>query len=744
MKSNYCFFVFLLTVGTAFAQGEELGPMMTNPYLDGTPKSSEATPGTFDSTFHYESDVVTLPFFDDFSKNKFQDYEADFSDPNVTPQTFYKYLEVGTNQELEPDSVFSTVQTFLREYNPGDGSITETPLPSATYDFSDLSSYPPIYETREFFPAFNLIDTLNDGKDPVKQMLTENIIPQDSATIFIVAIDDQTKLWLDTRVYHNYHFAKDPWTLGVATFDGLDESGYPYSFGSFQPDLADVLTSKPIDLTGSNPGDSIYLSFLVQNQGLGDAPENGLDSFYLEVYNPLTQSWEFAWSTQGGPVSDFKIGHIAIKNPDYFTGNFQFRFKNVGAINGGLDHFHLDYVNLRGPSNVGDTLFKDFALVYPVQSLLKTYQSVPWDHYKNSADNHMSDEVEVVIRNGSNVAENNSQPGSVRVDYAGTNEGTFPLPGSVMSNGQNNYGPRTTYYSYHDFSGGYQFDKTKTGTKQIFTVNAEASAQFADLHRGNDSSTYEQFFSNYYAYDDGTAEAAYGPTGEQARLAVRFEPYEADSLIGANIHFVPSVNDVSNSLFLLTVWEDNGGIPGNVLYEDDLFFPKQPVYESARDKFFRYYFTDTAKVAVSGSFFIGWRQFDAPRLNVGFDRNNDHSDQMYYSVDGGTSWVPTAFEGVAMIRPVFSTALDAELGIGEEAIGTIEEITVTAFPNPTSDRLKVKLSNDAPIEKVEVLNLSGQVLQTYFTQEISLANFSNGMYFLRVNESTKLTRIVKQ
>ena len=61
------------------------------------------------------------------------------------------------------------------------------------------------------------------------------------------------------------------------------------------------------------------------------------------------------------------------------------------------------------------------------------------------------------------------------------------------------------YYSYHDFSNGYRFDENKPGTKQIFDVNAAVSAQFTDEHIENEVSSYEQFFSNYYAYDDGTA-----------------------------------------------------------------------------------------------------------------------------------------------------------------------------------------------------------------------------------------------
>ena len=56
------------------------------------------------------------------------------------------------------------------------------------------------------------------------------------------------------------------------------------------------------------------------------------------------------------------------------------------------------------------------------------------------------------------------------------------------------------------------------------------------------------------------------PTGAQARLAIKYDAYESDSLVGMYIHFVPTVEDVSNKLFLLTVWDNNNGFPGNVLF----------------------------------------------------------------------------------------------------------------------------------------------------------------------------------
>ena len=141
---------------------------------------------------------------------------------------------------------------------------------------------------------------------------------QDSATQFFANINDQNAYWLDNYAYHNYRFAKNPWTLGVVTFDGLDENGYPYNFGSSSVGLADVLHSKPIDMSAVSNANEVYFSFLYQTEGLGDIPEE-TDSLVLEFYAPTVNQWFRAWSTTGAPVEDFKKVHIRIQDAKYLV-----------------------------------------------------------------------------------------------------------------------------------------------------------------------------------------------------------------------------------------------------------------------------------------------------------------------------------------------------------------------------------------------------------------------------------------
>ena len=80
---------------------------------------------------------------------------------------------------------------------------------------------------------------------------------------------------------------------------------------------------------------------------------------------------------------------------------------NYGDLSGSLDHFHLDYVKFRKNSGYQDTLFKDFAFVYPIKSILKKYYSVPWKHFVNVPNKPINDSILFTIRNGSNIDENN-------------------------------------------------------------------------------------------------------------------------------------------------------------------------------------------------------------------------------------------------------------------------------------------------------------------------------------------------
>jgi hypothetical protein len=727
----FIFHVFLSTF--LFSQGISIGESSQNLKL--TPIQIKKDLNSIDSSFIYFVDTLVLPFFDDFSSNKFQEYNPNYSAPGISSQLYYRLKDAATNAIISTNSSFTNQVTFRRTYNATTSTTNDVPFSDTLLKVGDLLNYPVVYNTLSLFPPFYIYDTVGipDVSDTI--WIANPAYFQDSARQFFLPISDSSKIWLDNYAYHNYRFGVNPRSLGVVTFDGLNEQGYPYQIGTSVTNYGDKLTSKPINLGSFSASDSVYFSFLYQPQGLGDVPENG-DSLLLEFYAPELSQWFHIWSVSGGATIPFKAVHVNVNDTKFFKPGFQFRFRNYGGLSGALDHFHIDYVHLRSLSAYNDTTFKDFAFSNPINTLLKTYTSVPWDHYKASVENKMTDSLLVNLYNGSTSAEN-YQNGQLTINQANLQQGLFVLPGFLLAEGQINYNPLSFLDSYHDLTTGYEYSKALPGISQEFDVVSTVSAQFPNLYQ-NDSTTFKQLFSNYYSYDDGSAEAAFGPTGTQARLAIRFDTYEPDSLIGVNLSFLPSVVDVSQKLFLLTVWDNDNGQPGNVLYEDDAFSPRQPIYVNGNNNYQTYYFADSVKVPVGTTFFVGWRQLDPDRLNLGLDRNIDNHTTIRYSVDGGNNWYTAPFSGSAMLRPIFSTLIDATLQTNE-----IEDKELTIYPNPTDGKLTIAFQ-DGLKAPLNVYNQLGELMISTDSHQVDLTPLNAGIYFISSpNYSTKVYKVIK-
>ena len=736
----FLFLIIFWPFYNSFSQNESISPLINNPHLTiSTNQKLEKKTATFDSTFIFIYDTLSLPFYDEFSSNKIQKYEQKFTDTDVYFEKKYKLIKSDNITPVGKNEKFTTNKTYRKTYSIDGLTHNDVLLPQTQINIGELKNYPVQYTNTNVYPAYNIIDSLsvtNDKSDTIPLIISEIDIYQDSATQFFKPIHDINSLWIENKVYHNYRFGYLPWSIGVMTFDGLDENGKAYELGSNTADYADYLTTKPIDLSSKTIADSVYLSFLYQSGGYGEMPDS-TDSLILEFYNKSIDKWEWIWSSKGNSnYNEFKIGHILIDDLKYFKKGFKFRFKNYGQKSGGFDHFNLDYVHLRSLSGYRDTLFKDFAWIYPVNSLLKDYTSVPWDHMKNNNLNRITSKNEISIRNGSNISENNSLPGKIEIYYNNSLESSFQILGNKLSNGSLNYAPRTNYTSIHDFSNSINFNIFKAGYKQNFRVKGSIEAQFPNFSQNDTISSY-QCFENYYSYDDSSAEAAYGIIGKQSNLAVQFSPYESDSIIGIQTCFVESANDVSKKLFLLSIWNDNNGIPGDIIYEDDLYSPRTPIYNSGKNSFYTYYFKDNKKIKIDGKFYIGWRQFDSDRLNIGFDKNIINNDKNFYSLDKGATWINSEVKGTIMIRPVFSTSMDIELGLIENKN---ESQNITLFPNPTNDIVNIY----GDFDLIEINTIEGKLIQTSTENKINLIDFNPGIYLFKIiGKNNKTFKIIK-
>lgn len=536
----------------------------------------------------------------------------------------------------------------------------------------------------------------------------------------------------------NRTWALSPPNAGVCTFDGLNALGVPYdsiaSPNSTGP--CDALTSLPIDLSVYAPGDSVYLSFWYEPEGRGYAP-NPLDSFILEFnipsWNPnqSVTNWKQIWYSEGyNPSSSDTVFHlimIRLDSASYFVKGFKFRFRNYASQCGSNDHWHLDDVFMKPGRNMNDTVFKEARFVYQMPSFLKKYRSMPYDHYKPSL--HMANDVNVEIRNNDTVARNIAYTydvydagGALLFHYNGGSDLLPPYSQSGYSQHQPHGNP-DVYPA--QFITGFPQNALDTSTYIIRHTLTDGSRA--------DSLDYVQRFYDYYAYDDGTAETGYGLYGSNSMLAYKFtnESSAPDTLTAVQMYFLPvmDIDDLRYREFSLVVWADAGNQPGGIVYKQR----NQHIgykFETP-DRFITYTIDSGTVVLQSGqTYYIGWEQQAVDRLYIGFDFNDDNSDNIYYNTSG--TWYTSIFDGSLMMRPVFGNLSDLS-GVNEtEASGE----ALAVYPNPANGSVTLSVKGNTGKMQVAVFDLSGRELLTdNFTGETSILDISalpSGTYLIRL------------
>lgn len=756
---RFIFFVvlFSLTSLKLVAQGEILSPLETN--LAGTSGNNIKRNKSIDSIIIYSVDTLKLPIFDDFSTNRFQKYDSSFSG-NIQNTLYYSLKNKLTDKPLYTFAKYTFNKSYTSTYDTStkkDTSILNKPVTIVAYN---LTTYPPTFQDRIVYPAYTYFDTIGSKNSHDSLKINTKDVLLDSARVFFKSLKDNNAIWVDSFAFHNYTLAYQPWSLGVASFDGLNDKGYPYAINTQSRGYGDYLTSKNIDLSSLVPADSVYISFLYQPKGFGDAPENIIDgskqqhdSLCLQVYRPDWDLWVSFWATtvESDPVKfeaeskTFKKVHLAITNPAFFKKNFKFRFVNFGDISGSLDHFHLDYVELKKDSKLTDTnVFKDFALVYPTGSLLEEYTAVPWKHYQSVSKNVINDSVTISVHNGFAIPQQNLD-GTVEIYHKNSKLKSISLPGQQLSGGDINYLPLTTYNNYFDFSKQAFSFPSNSDDSAIFYIKTIIPAPFEQKYYTayvqNDTAYSYQIFRDYYAYDDGTAELAYGLKTPSATVAYKFEPYMSDSLLGISIHFVPTVSDKSKKLFSLYVWDEKNGLPNTIIYKDEEFSPQQPIYQDKRNKFTNYYFKDFKRLQMTGTFFVGIKQFDQDPLNIGFDVNTRTNSKMFYS-NSGTDWNRSLTKGALMIRPIFSSNLNKHVGINEASI--MEQQTISIYPNPTQEFITI-IPNYLGFEGGFLRDIQGKILLQIEENQskVSMVDFPTGIYLFQDKKTGQTYKISK-
>ena len=109
-------------------------------------------------------------------------------------------------------------------------------------------------------------------------------------------------------------------------------------------------------------------------------------------------------------------------------------------------------------------------------------------------------------------------------------------------------------------------------------------------------------------------------------------------------------------------------------------------------------------------------------------------------MDGGVNWIQSQIPGSVMIRPIFSTNLDAELAIEE-----LENTEIVAYPNPLTDVLNIRV-DQTTLESISLYNAQGSLIYSGLDSVIDMTTQAAGVYFLKVQctgNSAQTLKVIK-
>jgi hypothetical protein len=534
--------------------------------------------------------------------------------------------------------------------------------------------------------------------------------------------------WLDKYVFINNSYSIQQKTSGVATFDALDNTGRLYETASSFGFQADQLTSRPINLNYLS-SENIYLSFFYEPGGLSDEPETK-DSLTLQFYAPAENRWYSVWKAEGKPEHPFKAVILPIDNPRFLKKGFQFRFMNYASLSastadismiGNCDMWNLDYILLNKNRNKADTIPADVAYTLPVRSLLKTQEAMPWNQFRKVFLSEMGSGIIIHYRNNDNIVRNVTRNFFIKDIYKN-------LFVHFFSAGATNIDPGTSV----DYKANllYTFSSDNPDSA-LFSIKSYLITDVFDPKQ-NDTITYLQRFSNYFAFDDGTAESGYGINGlgsRNAMVAYRFKSFIQDTLRAVQICFNDSYQNANLRTFDLMVWNDNSGIPGDVLYTREELTVTQGENING---FYTYTLSDP--IMVNGSFYVGWKQRSETFLNAGLDLNTLHSDKQLYWLNG--NWNVSQAKGSLMIRPVVGAPLKTTLV--RDAL--VKNKSFKVWPNPATNIINIDIENmminSSPF--ISVFDLRGhELIKTSFKSQIDVSFLADGIYSIVININGK-------
>lgn len=590
-------------------------------------------------------------------------------------------------------------------------------------------------------------------------------------------------LWIINKtVFVNDGQAVNPPSINVATFDGYNENGMPYSTVAEETGYRDTLESQLIKLADvpAMYRNSIYLSFFYQAGGNSEIPDPG---DFLKLEFKSTEGWReihrFTVKSNADP-SVFYDTAIQIQQavpgsiPEYFHNAFQFRFVSFGKTSGPYDGWHLDYVYLNrrvedeeerislDPMNPDaptpsineydkNTNISDRTATQPFTTIFTNrYFAMPRTHFREKKHltkplvsmyslKHVTFVQVVNYATYFTITHYNNNIATTTFDniltYPDDPDGIIPfapLPVLEHSTQQIRALPDTSFFRAS------HADSTMVHVKIAIDGGdndplKDFYARYGDIDfKSNDTLKHTYLLSNYYAYDDGVAEYAMTLAKQGNQFAYRFvmdNEVDQDTLNGVDIYFPYAAGTVPPDVAVF-VFNDKAGKP------DSAFMYRQSalVTRTANNLFTKIRFNQG--IVVKDTFYIGYLETitgKPDRIRIGLDASHDTGDQIYVRESVYHSWIQNdQLVGSVMIRPRFGNA---------PVITGIEDHPnpVSVYPNPNTGEFYMK----GRVDNLQIISLTGQSInfdlgQQHDSKKIHLRGAAPGLYIVRYRSGSKV------
>jgi len=455
--------------------------------------------------------------------------------------------------------------------------------------------------------------------------------------------------------------------------------------------------------------------------------------------NYCNPNWEWIWSTNSETGDNFYNAYIAITNSKFLKKGFRFRFKNYASLSNDESHarnedfWNLDMVWLDKDRTDVNTTPADVVFTDNISPIYSNYYALPMSHFKQTSKNDFFMTINSFHENFSDEVR--------QVNFFLEVEKTHTNQHITSGNSTNEFLPFQTVEVIENLNtfktDVYNFIAIDTASQEfgeyIFKYYySDIDNENYKAFRWNDTSRITFTLDNYYAYDDGTAEAGYGlREAPMGRVAYKFTNLMADTIKAIDIYFNPTLN-TSTPLFNLCIWDEGeDGKPGNLLY----YMPGEKVkfdnglynfvtYKISEDGFVN---DEQTEVIVDGNYFIGWQQPYDVLLNVGLDIQSTVKNKLYYNL--GFEWTESVQTGVLLMRPVFDKLRGEQTSFKKQ-----QNNIAYIYPSIAINNIFIKNTSSDNILSYSISNNIGQqvYMDTYKNNSISVSNLPNGLYHIQL------------